>query len=308
VPFHLREHLAPDELEHSLYYALLNADRYAWIWSEKAIFFPGTGKLVQMYPTYKRMVSEKFGAWLARKYLAEGRPGRLPIVSNVAALKPLYGLRRGVEYYGSRPYEAGDSVKNIDWKHTGVYGEIIVKGFGEYQGQPAVVLANLAVGSAEEADQIAYKIIVTALSLAGESIPAALAAYDHQGVRLTTAPLGPRQLVLKSLQIAMETVAVTNPERYLSPPNVARLRADAQRVRSGKSEASRVLARLLHIENENLRGSARRNPATSALQSALAKADRQSNIVVISERNHDAEALAFDTFSYTRKGHAVISV
>jgi uncharacterized protein (DUF58 family) len=250
----------------------------------------------------------RYAAWLARKYLAETGPGSLPIVSNVAARKPLYGLRRGVEYYGSRPYEAGDSIKNIDWKHSRADHEIIVKGFGEYQGQSAVVLANLAVGNAEEADQIAYKIIVTALSLAGESIPAALAAYDHKGVRLITGLLEPRRLVLESLRIAMETVAVTNPERYMSPPNVARLRADVQRVRSGKSKSSLILAQLLQIEYRNLSSSARRNPATSALQSALAKADRQSNIVVISQRNHDAEALAFDTFSYTRKGHAVISV
>jgi hypothetical protein len=250
----------------------------------------------------------RYAAWLARKYLAETRPGSLPLVSNVSALKPLYGLRRGVEYYGSHPYEPGDSIKNIDWKHSGVYREIIVKGFAEFRGQPAVVLVNLAVGNAEEADQIGYKIIVTALSLAGEGVPVALAAYDHKGVKLTTGLLEPRQLVLKSLQIAMETVTVTNPERYLSPPNVARLRANVERVRSGKSAASRILAQLLQIEYRNLNSSARRNPATSALQFALAKGDRQSNIVVISQRNHDAEALAFNTFSYTGKGHAVISV
>jgi len=251
----------------------------------------------------------RYAAWLARKYLAESRPGgSLPIVSNVTTLKPLYGLRRGVEYYGSRPYEVGDSIKNIDWKHSWRYSEIIVKGFGEYHGQSAVVLANLAVSNAEEADQIAYKIIVTALSLAGESIPAALAAYDHNEVRLTTSLLEPRQLVVQALRLAMEIVTVTNPERYLAAPNVARLRANMARTRSGKSDASLILARLLQIEYWNLRRSARRNPATSALQSALAKADRQSNIVVISQRNHDAEALAFDTFRYTRKGHAVISI
>lgn len=250
----------------------------------------------------------RYAAWLARKYLSESRPGSLPIVSNVAALKPLYGLRRGLEYYGSRPYEAGDSIKNIDWKHTRIYREIIVKGFGEYHGQPAVVLANLAVGNAEEADQIAYKIIVTALSLARESIPAALAAYDHKAVRMTTALLGPKQLVVQALGLAMETVTVSNPERHLGAPNVARLRANIMRTRSGKSEASRVLAQLLQIEYRNLDADARHHPATSALQSALAKAGSQSSILVISQRNHDAEALAFDSFSYARRGLAVISI
>ena len=250
----------------------------------------------------------RYAAWLARKYLSESRPGSLPIVSNVAALKPLYGLRRGVEYYGSRPYEAGDSIKNIDWKHSRIYREIIVKGFGEYHGQSAVVLANLAVGNAEEADQIASKIIVTALSLARESIPAALAAYDHKAVRMTTALLGPKQLVVQALGLAMETVTVSNPERHLDALNVARLRANLIRTRSGKSEASRVLAQLLQIEYRNLDADARHHPATSALRSALAKAGSQSSIVVISQRNHDAEALAFDSFSYARKGLAVISI
>jgi hypothetical protein len=251
----------------------------------------------------------RYAAWLARKYLSESRPGgNLPIVSNVATLKPLYGLRRGVEYYGSRPYEAGDSIKNIDWKHSWRYREIIVKGFGEYPGQSAVILANLAVGNPEEADQIAYKIIVTALSLAGESIPAALAAYDHDGVRLTTGLLEPRQLVVQALRLAMETVTVSNPKSHLGPTDVARLRSNLARTLSGKSEASLVLARLLQIEYRNLRSNARQNPATRALQSAMTKAPRESNIVVISQRNHDAEALAFDTFSYAREGRAVIAI
>ena len=48
--------------------------------------------------------------------------------------------------------------------------------------------------------------------------------------------------------------------------------------------------------------------ATLALREAFAKVDKQSNIVVISHRKHDAEALAFNTFSFGRKGNAVIAV
>ena len=250
----------------------------------------------------------RYAAWLANKYLAKTKPGSLPLVSNVARLNPMYGLRRGVEYYGSRQYQPGDSMKNIDWKHTAVHREIIVKEFAEFHGESAVVLANLAVGSPEEADQIAYKIIVTALTLAAESIPAALAAYDHKGVRLVTALLEPRQLVLRSLHLAMETVAVANPERHLSPADVARLRANISRTRSGKSEASRVLGQLLLIEYRNLDADARRHPVTSALRTALAKVQGHCSIVVISQRNHDAEALSFNSYIYGGKGHAVINV
>jgi hypothetical protein len=250
----------------------------------------------------------RYAAWLARRYLAETRPGNLPLISNIAMLRPVYGLRRGVEYYGSRLYQPGDSIKDIDWKHSLRHNEIIVKEFAEFHGQSAVILINLAVGDAEEADKVAYKIIVTALSLARENIPAVLAAYDHETVRVTTTTLDPRQLVLQSLQIAMEMVITINPVKYLGPPDVARLRANMERIRFAKSEASRVLAQLLQMEYKNLGNNARLNPATRALSSALAKGDRQSNIVVISQRNHDAEALAFNTFSFTRKGHAVISI
>ena len=45
-----------------------------------------------------------------------------------------------------------------------------------------------------------------------------------------------------------------------------------------------------------------------ALTEAFTKVDKQSNIVIISHRNHDAEALAFNTFSFARKGNAVINV
>lgn len=250
----------------------------------------------------------RYAAWLAERYLAETKPGALPLISNIGALKPIYGLRRGIEYYGNRLYQPGDSLKNIDWKHSSKYNELITKEFAEFQGQAAIVLINLAVGDAEEADELAYKILVTAISLAQENIPAALAAYNHKGVKLTTAALQPRPLLLKSLEIAREMVTFINPVRYLNPPDVTRLRANMSRIRFAESEASKVLAQLLQIEYRNLHSNAMLNPATRALTEAFAKGNKQANILIISHRNHDAEALAFNAFSLARKGNAVIAV
>ncbi len=250
----------------------------------------------------------RYAAWLAKRYLAETKPGALPLISNIEALKPIYGLRRGVEYYGSQLYQPGDSLKNIDWKHSLKYNELITKEFAEFHGQSAIILINLAVGDAEEADKLAYKIIVTAISLAQESIPAALAAYNHQGVRLTTTILQPHQLLLQSLRVAQEMVIFINPVRYLNPPDVTRLRANIGRIQSVKGKASRALTRLLQLEYKNLSNNAKLNPATKALTKAFAKVDKRSNIVIISHRNHDAEALAFNTFSFINKGNAVITV
>ncbi|GAI15654.1 unnamed protein product, partial [marine sediment metagenome] len=93
-------------------------------------------------------------AWLAKRYLAETKPGVLPLISNISALRPIHGLRRGVEYYGSQLYQPGDSLKSIDWKHSVKYNELISKEFTELHGQPAIILINLAVGNAEEADKL----------------------------------------------------------------------------------------------------------------------------------------------------------
>lgn len=250
----------------------------------------------------------RYAAWLAKRYLAETKPGALPLISNISALRPIHGLRRGVEYYGSQLYQPGDSLKRIDWKHSLKYNELISKEFTELHGQPAIILINLAVGNAEEGDKLAYNIIATAISLARENIPAALAVYNHEGVKVTTPTLQPRQLLLQSLQVAQEMVTFINPVKYLNPPDVARLGANISRIRFAESKASKVLAQLLQLEYKNLNNTTRLNPATKALTEAFTKVDKQSNIVIISHRNHDAEALAFNTFSFARKGNAVITV
>ncbi|MFC2002730.1 DUF58 domain-containing protein [Chloroflexota bacterium] len=250
----------------------------------------------------------RYASWLARRYLAQTKPGALPQISNIGALRPIYGLRRGVEYYGSQLYQPGDSLKNIDWKHSLKYNELISKEFADFHGQPAVVLINLAVSNAEEADKLSYNIVVTAISLAQESIPAALAAYDHESVKITTPMLQSQALVRKSLQVAQEMVAFISPVRYLNPPDVDRLRANISRIRFVESKASNVLGQLLQREYNNLNYNAKLNPVTKALTDVFGKVDKQSNIIIISHRNHDAEALAFNTFSFTRKGNAVITV
>jgi len=250
----------------------------------------------------------KYAAWLANRYLAMSKPGVLPLVSNIEAMKPMSGLRRGIEYYGSQLYQPGDSLKNIDWKHSLKYNEMITKEFTEFQGQSAIILINLSVSDAEDADKLAYNTIVTALSLAGENIPAAMAAYTHEDVKVVTPMLQPRQLLLQSLKVAQEMVTFINPVQYLNPPDITRLRANISRIQFAESQASKVLAQLLQLEYKSINNNAKLNPATKALTEAFAKVDKKSNVVIISNRNHDAEALAFNTYDLIRKGNAVITV
>ncbi|MFC2044602.1 DUF58 domain-containing protein [Chloroflexota bacterium] len=250
----------------------------------------------------------RYAAWLAKKYLAGSQGGTLPITSNFEAAKPTYGLRRGIEYYGSQLYQPGDSLNNIDWKHSLRYNELISKEFTELHGQPAIILINLAIGNTEEADKLAYNIIVTAISLAQENIPTVLATYNNDDVKLITSTLQPIQLVAHSLKVAQEMVTFANPIKYLKPPDVARLRANINRLRFSDCKGVKVLSQLLQFEYKNLRDTAKHNPATKALTQAFTRGEKQSNIVIISHHNHDAEALAFNTFNLTQKGNKVITI
>jgi uncharacterized protein (DUF58 family) len=250
----------------------------------------------------------RYAAWLARKYLTNTKPGTLPMLSNIEALKPAMGLRRGIEYYGSQQYQPGDSLKNIDWKRSIRYDELISKEFTEFQGRPAVLLINTVADSDEAADRLASDILVSAISLARENIPAALAVYDNERVRLTTVSLQAQKLVLQCLQVVKGLTIRRTPARQLAPADVVRLRSNLGRLRALDSSAGRALVEVLEFEYRSLSEGARSHPVTRALNEVFSRTDSQSNIVVISGRNHDAEALAFNSFVFTRKGNEVIAL
>jgi hypothetical protein len=250
----------------------------------------------------------RYADFLARKYLSGSKTGRLPLVSNVGAVRSLYGLRQGIEFYGNRMYQPGDNLKNIDWKHSVKYNELVTREFFEIQGQPVILLINLVAGDAEETDKLAYNIIAMALSLAQDGIPTALAAYDDQDVILSTPSLAAQELTIRTLEIVKEIVTRDNTAKSLNPPDVARLRANIRRLSQAESTPAGVLRELLQIELKNLSHNARSSPCTAALNEVMNKANQQSTVIVISTQNHDAEALAFNLQGLAMRGNAVISV
>jgi hypothetical protein len=250
----------------------------------------------------------RYADWLARKYLSGAKIGRLPLVSSVGTVRSLYGLRQGIEFYGNRMYQPGDNLKNIDWKHSVKYNELVTREFFEIQGQPVIILINLVASNAEETDALAYNIIVAALSLAQDGIPAAIAAYDDQGVVLSTPSLAAQELTIRTLEIVKEIVSRENTVKSLNPPDVGRLRANIRRLSQAESQSAGVLRELLQIELKSLNHNARSSPCTAALNEVMTKTNQQSTVLVISNRNHDAEALAFDLQALTIKGNAIISI
>lgn len=252
----------------------------------------------------------RYAAWLAKRYLAEAGTGAgtLPLLSNVSSVRTLYGLRSGIEYYGSQFYQPGDSLKNIDWKHSIKYNKLISKEFAELRGQPAILLVNLAVGDAEEADKQSYNIVMAALSLAREQIPTTLAVYDEHKVSLVTAPLQPQVLVARALDVTGDVTTIGKPTRYLQPADIVRLRADIRRLQSVESDPAQALARLLQLEYQSLKTIAVEHPVVKALITAFDKVGDQASVVVVSLLNHDAEAVMFNTVVYEKKGNAVLVV
>ncbi|MDD5701556.1 MAG: DUF58 domain-containing protein [Dehalococcoidales bacterium] len=250
----------------------------------------------------------RYAEWLARKYLSGTRPGALPLLSSLGSLNGQRGLRQGLEYYGNRLYQPGDSLKNISWKHSSKYNELVSREYTEFQGQPAVILVNLTAGDAEEADKLAYNLVAAALTLAQEEIPAALAAYNREKVVVTTDQLDRSRLVLHCLQLVKEIEIVDNPIKYLEPPDINRLQSNLRRVSQADSPPARVLAGLLRMEYQSLSLIAKTSPCTGALSRFMDKGGSKATFVVISGYNHDAEALSFNTYILSRNGNSVINL
>jgi hypothetical protein len=110
------------------------------------------------------------------------------------------------------------------------------------------------------------------------------------------------------LEIVKEIVTRENTVKSLNPPDLAQLRANIRRLSEVESTPAGVLRELLQIELKNLSHNARSSPCTTALNEVLTKANPQSTALVISNQNHDAEALAVNLESLAMKGNAVISV
>ncbi len=75
-----------------------------------------------------------------------------------------------------------------------------------------------------------------------------------------------------------------------------------------ESQPAQALRGLLELEDSSLIANARINPVTKALSNALSRGNQQSSVVVISSHEHDAEALAFNSYALSLKGTTVINV
>jgi hypothetical protein len=213
---------------------------------------------------------------------------------------------RGIEFYGLRPYHPGDSTRTIDWKHTSKLQQMIVREFLDTSTEYAVIAINLSVPDEAAKDRLVYDLITRSLTLAGENIPSALAAWNDDAVVKTTRLLDPRQALVAALSLIEKVSVSPVPFRYLAAPDVGRIRANLYRLRMSEYGPAQKLAGLLQMEYDGLRESARQSPSTGALSAVLAGMKSQVNIMLVSAGDNDP-AVAFNRDTLERKGYRFLS-
>jgi hypothetical protein len=248
----------------------------------------------------------KYAEWLARKYLEQAASGVIPSARLPAQV--INRPKRGIEYRESRSYQPGDPLKDIDWKHTLKLSQLIVREYHEIGEQAAVIAVNLSVADAAEADRLAFNLITAGLTLARENIPTALAAYNHQSVVLNTPVIDPLEAVRQSLSLVKEITQVEFSGRLLEPADVAKIRRNINQLKQSDSEPARRLLDILNFEHRAIEEEARDNPATLALLAAARKVAAPAMILLISQLNHDAEAVLVTAEKLARRKFTTVPV
>jgi uncharacterized protein (DUF58 family) len=247
----------------------------------------------------------KYAAWLALKYLEQTGSG---IVSEVKFPQPISRPKRGTEFRASRSYQPGDTLRDIDWKHTLKLSQLIVREYQEAGEQAAIIAVNLSVADDEEADKLAFNLITTALTLAKENIPTALTAYNHRDVILSRGIIEPLEMLRQALSLVKEINIVKFTDRYLEPIDIARIRRNISQLKQAGSEPAHKLLDILNFEHHAIEEVARNHPATLALTATARQVPAPAMILLVSQLNHDAEAVLVTGEKLARRRYTTLPV
>jgi len=248
----------------------------------------------------------KYAKWLANKFLEQTVQG-----SGSAAGVPRSLSRAGkpgVEFHGTHPYQPGDSWKYLDWKHSYMLGEFIVKEFSEAKGHVGIIVADLTAKNAEDADGLAYNLVMSALTLATEALPAALAVYNSKGVLAVTPPRAPRETLKTAMELTEKISIVEPKEKALQPLELRRLKRSISQLAQAKTETAQKLKEVLELESEANRQAAKQHPASQALMKAAKLTQAPAVITVASPIGYDSDALLLTLEQLREKGYSTVMV
>jgi len=249
----------------------------------------------------------RYAEWLAKRYLEKTAPGTSS-ASTIAFTRAARMARRGFEYYGSRLYQPGDMFKDVDWKHTFKLRELVVKEFLGTEHQPVIITVNLAVKDATEADTVAYDLVMTALTFAKEAAPVGLAAYNTKEVLAVQRLGNPREALKQALKLTRSISMVSIPQRSLQPPDIQRLKRNLSELKQVEIGSAKRLLEMLRLEYEAIKESVGQNPARLAIKKLVETAKPAVMIIMISQMNHDAEAVSITLEELKRKGCNIIQM
>lgn len=268
--------------------------------------------LVQICQVLEPLVFEiipraRYAEWLARKYLQQAGGGASG-AGTVPRQETAFVLPGGIEYRESRDYRPGDSMKDIDWKHSLRLNQLIVKDYSPDEDTAVIIAVNLSVGDEEEADNLAYSLVTAALTLARNNIPSALAAYDHQDVVLSTGVNEPSDTLRHTLSLIKDINHVKSIPRYLELADVGLIRRNITQLQQLSASPARQLLEILNFEFHSIEENTRNHPATLALSDTVKHVASPGTILLISQLNHDAEAIKVITSKLTKRAFKTVPV
>ena len=245
----------------------------------------------------------KYAAWLANKFLEQTTAGG-GMAMPVPTTNSRYA-KRGVEFYGSREYQLGDQLKDIDWIHSYRLGELIVKEYSGAQGQVGIIIANLSAKSAEDADELAYNLVISALTYATEGVPSGIAAYNSKEVLSVVQPGNSRETLKKALMLTEKIVIEEINRRVLEAPIGNRLKRSVNQLSLTKAESAQKLEELLVFESTANEEVVKTHPAALALARVIEKVNGSAVLTVVSSAD-EIGALSLVLEQLKKKGHSTI--
>ncbi|MBN1857525.1 MAG: DUF58 domain-containing protein [Dehalococcoidia bacterium] len=239
---------------------------YACVSDELGLIYVGQSlRILHLHVIPRAQVAQS----AAMRFLEKGEMGEGGGNYLAGDIAEVAGLSGGGEYVASRAYVPGDSIRTVDWKHTAKLQSLVVKTFGENPGATGLILVNLGVANADEADRLVYKFLSGVLAVVGLSQSAAIGLYgDGQEERIGQALEG-RALVRRALNATAEVQTGIEWSRMLQPMSLQAIEARINSLRRMGSETALRLLGLLGLEARVMREGVRVDPVGRLIHNAV---------------------------------------
>ena len=120
--------------------------------------------------------------------------------------------------------------------------------------------------------------------------------------------MDPREVLKQTLSTVKDITSVEFAHRFLQPADISKLRRNTSLLKQVTSQPAQQLLNMLHFEYEAIEEAAKNHPATLALLSLTKRISPPAIIVLVSQLNHDAEALMVTTEKLSNKGFTTIPI